>query len=148
METLNYEIHINAPIQKVWDLLWDPETYPIWTQFFMPDSQMKSDWKIGGKTYFLDKAGDGMVSTIESLDEPHQVVFRHLGTLKDGVEDTESKEVKDWSGAEEKYFLRSIDENTTEIIEVFEPEVQYSREMQRVGWYAILDRFHKYVENH
>ena len=115
METKNYEIHINAPILKVWDLLWNPETYPIWTQFFMPGSQMKSDWEIGGKTYFIDKAGDGMVSTIESLDEPNEVIFKHLGTLKDGVEDIESKEVKEWSGAEEKYFLRAIDENTTEV---------------------------------
>ena len=115
METLNYEIHINAPIQKVWDLLWQSETYSIWTQFFMPDSQMKSDWEIGGKTYFTDKAGNGMVSTIRSLNEPYEVVFSHLGTIKDGVVDTESKEVKDWSGCEEKYFLRAIDEKTTEL---------------------------------
>lgn len=115
METLDYEIEINAPIQKVWDLLWNPETYSIWTQFFAPGSQMKSDWKIGGKTYFTDKAGHGMVSTILSLNEPFEVVFVHLGTVKDGVEDTESREVKDWNGAEEKYFLRAIDENTTEL---------------------------------
>ena len=115
METLNYEIHIKAPIQKVWDLLWQPETYSIWTRFFMPGSKMKSDWEIGGKTYFTDKAGNGMVSTIRSLNEPYEVVFSHLGTVKNGVEDTESKEVKDWSGAEEKYFLRAIDEFTTEV---------------------------------
>ncbi len=115
METLNYEIQINAPIQKVWDLLWQSETYSIWTQFFMPGSQMKSDWEIGGKTYFTDKAGNGMVSTIRSLNEPYEVVFSHLGTIKDGVVDTESKEVKDWSGCEEKYFLRAIDEKTTEL---------------------------------
>lgn len=115
METLTYEIRINAPIQEVWDLLWQPETYSVWTQFFMPDSQLKTDWKIGGKTYFTDKAGAGMVSTIESLQEPTEIVFKHLGTVKDGVEDIESKEVKEWSGAEEKYFLRAIDENTTEV---------------------------------
>lgn len=115
METLNYEIHINAPIQKVWDLLWNAETYPIWTQFFMSGSQLKSDWKVGGKTYFTDKAGDGMVSTIASLNEPHEVIFKHLGMIKDGREDTESKEVKEWSGAEEKYFLCAIDENITEL---------------------------------
>src|SRR5690606_22976023 len=84
-------------------------------QFFAPDSQIKTDWEIGGKTYFVDKAGDGMVSTIESLNEPNEVVFRHLGMIKNGVEDTESRDVKEWSGAEEKYFLRSIDENTTEV---------------------------------
>ena len=43
--------------------------------------------------------------------------------------------------------FNKIDESTTEVVQVFEPEQQYSREMQRVGWYAILDRFHKYVEN-
>ncbi|WHF52856.1 SRPBCC domain-containing protein [Chryseobacterium gotjawalense] len=115
METLDYEIHINAPIQKVWDLLWNPETYPIWTQFFAPDSQMKSDWKVGGKTYFTNQKGEGMVSTIESLDEPNEVVFKHLGIVKDGVEDTYTKDVKDWSGAEEKYFLRAVDENMTQL---------------------------------
>ncbi len=35
--------------------------------------------------------------------------------FKDGVEDTKSKEVIEWSGAQEKYFLREIDENTTEL---------------------------------
>ena len=34
METLNFEIIINAPIQKVWDLLWNHDSYTQWTQFF------------------------------------------------------------------------------------------------------------------
>ena len=29
-----------------------------------------------------------------------------------------------------------------------QPEMQNSREMQREGWYAILNNFHKYTENH
>ncbi|MBZ0494024.1 SRPBCC domain-containing protein, partial [Acinetobacter baumannii] len=27
METLIYEVEINAPIEKVWDVLWNSETY-------------------------------------------------------------------------------------------------------------------------
>ncbi|TXF78935.1 SRPBCC family protein [Chryseobacterium sp.] len=115
METLHYETVINAPVQKVWDVLWNPETYTQWTQFFMPGSRFETDWKIGGKTYFLDASGNGMVSTIKSLEEPTEIIFSHLGMYKDGVEDTKSKEVMEWSGAEEKYFLRTIDENTTEL---------------------------------
>ena len=115
METLNYEIIINAPIQDVWDLLWNEKTYPQWTQFFTEGSKIKSDWKVGGKTYFLDAGNNGMISTISSLREPYEIVFSHLGTVKDGIEDTERKEVKEWSGAEEKYFLRNIDANTTEL---------------------------------
>ena len=115
METLNYEMYINAPIQDVWNLLWNEETYQQWTQFFAEGSQFKSDWKVGGKTYFTDKSGDGMVSTIVSLNEPTEVVFSHLGTYKNGVEDTQSRDVKQWSGTEEKYFLRAVDDNTTEM---------------------------------
>ena len=64
METLNFEIMINAPIQKVWDLLWNQDSYTQWTQFFGEGSHYKSDWKVNGKTYFLAASGDGMVSTI------------------------------------------------------------------------------------
>ena len=106
METLSYETVIDAPLQKVWDILWGPETYSEWTKFFSSStSHMKSDWKVGGKTYFVDSNNEGMVSTIDSLEEPNQIVFKHLGMIKDGVEDTESMEVKQWSGAFEKYFL-------------------------------------------
>ena len=115
METLNYEIIINAPIERIWNLLWNEKSYSEWTQFFMEGSQLKTDWKVNGKTYFLDAAGNGMVSTISSLNEPTEVIFRHLGSYKDGVEDTKSRDVAEWSGAEEKYFLRSIDENNTEL---------------------------------
>ena len=44
--------------------------------------------------------------------------------------------------------FEKIDASTTKIIITFDPESQNSREMQRDGWYAILDNFHKYVENH
>lgn len=131
METLNYEIHINAPIQKVWDLLWNPVNYGEWTKFFSPDSHMKTDWTIGGRTYFTDSSGDGMVSTIKSLNEPTEVVFSHLGVIKNGIEDTESKEVKDWSGAEEQYFLRAIDENTTELRAIVHVYSEYEDMMNK-----------------
>lgn len=114
-KTLNYEMVIHAPAQRVWDLLWTAENYPKWTTFFHPDSTMETDWKIGGKTYFTDGRGNGIVSTISSLDPPHEVIFRHLGLLKDGVEDIKGRDVEEWSGMEEKYFLREIDANTTEL---------------------------------
>ena len=38
MDTLEYEISIKASVQKIWDLLWNQETYPQWTQFFMEGS--------------------------------------------------------------------------------------------------------------
>ncbi|OWK73199.1 ATPase [Flavobacteriaceae bacterium JJC] len=134
METLDYEVMINAPIQKVWDLLWSDETYGQWTQFFSPGSQFKTDWKVNGKTYFFDASGEGMVSTIKSLQEPTEVVFSHLGFLKDGVENTKGKDVEEWSGSEESYFLRAVDENTTELRAVVHTMKDYS-EMMNNGFH-------------
>ena len=106
MENLMHDIVINASKKKIWDVLWSSETYGEWTKFFGPGSQMKTDWQIGGKTYFVNAEGAGMFSTIDSLEKPDQVVFKHLGMVDaEGNEDTQSKEVMEWSGAAEKYFL-------------------------------------------
>ncbi|NIF04717.1 SRPBCC domain-containing protein [Chryseobacterium sp. Tr-659] len=125
METLSYETIIDAPRQKVWDILWSPETYSEWTKYFGAGSIMKSDWKVNGKTYFLNAQGEGMVSTIDSLDEPNQVVFKHLGVVKDGVEDIHSKEVMEWNGSFEKYFLIDFDGKTK-----LHAEVQVEKQWQ------------------
>ncbi|MGG5207989.1 SRPBCC family protein [Chryseobacterium sp. MIQD13] len=113
METLSYEIEINASQQKIWDILWNSDTYSEWTKFFSPGSEMRSDWKVGGKTYFVNAEGAGMVSTIDSIDEPNQIIFKHLGMVdKEGNEDTQSKEVMEWSGSFEKYILIDLDGKT------------------------------------
>lgn len=109
METLSFEITINAPKNKIWDILWSPETYPQWTHFFMPNCRIETDWEVNGRTLFTDGTGNGMVSTISHLDEPNEVTFNHIGVIENGVEDTESKEVKEWSGAPERYFLIELD---------------------------------------
>lgn len=109
METLKYQIEIDAPAEKVWDVLWNDRTYSQWTHYFSPGSIMKTDWQIGGKTYFTEASGqNGMVSTIERIEEPKILVFKHLGEMVNGVEDTESDRVKAWNGSLEAYFL---DEN-------------------------------------
>lgn len=60
-----------------------------------------------------------MVSTIDSLEEPDQIIFKHLGMVdKEGSEDTESMEVKQWSGCFEKYILIDFDERTKLHVEV------------------------------
>ncbi|MFY1045735.1 SRPBCC family protein [Chryseobacterium sp. GP-SGM7] len=115
METLSYEIIIDAPKEKIWDVLWENKSYSEWTKFFNPKSAsiMKSDWQVGGKTYFTNADGEGMVSTIDSLEKPGQIIFKHLGMVdKDGNEDTQSKEVMEWSGCFEKYILIDFEGKT------------------------------------
>ena len=108
MKTLQFTKQIKAPAQKVWDTLWNEDTYPEWTNAFNPSgggSIMQSDWKVGGKTRFLDTKGNGMLSTIKSKNEPYDIVFEHLGELTGGKEDTSSEKVKSWAGSLEEYHL-------------------------------------------
>jgi uncharacterized protein YndB with AHSA1/START domain len=115
MKTLQFTKEIKATAQKVWDTLWNETTYTQWTSAFNPagSSIMKSDWKVGGRTFFLDKQGNGMISTIKTKNEPYDIVFEHLGELMNGNEDTTSEKVKNWSGSLEEYHLSENDGVTT-----------------------------------
>jgi hypothetical protein len=105
MEKLNFSVNINAPREKVWNVLWHDSTYRAWTSVFAPGSHAVTDWKEGSKVLFLDGKGQGMVSKI-AVSRPHEYLsFEHLGIVKDGVEDFESDEVKQWAGVFENYTL-------------------------------------------
>ncbi|HUS03864.1 MAG TPA: hypothetical protein VMY77_19120, partial [Chitinophagaceae bacterium] len=62
---------------------------------------------------FLDGKGSGMVSKIESKKQNEFMSFKHLGEVKDGVEDTTSEKVKPWSGVMESYSLKETGGITT-----------------------------------
>ena len=112
MERKIFEAMINATPQKVWEILWNDETYRQWTAVFAEGSNAKTDWKTGSKVLFLDGQGNGMVSTIDENRAPEFMSIRHLGVIKNGTEDTTSEEVKKWAGAMENYELSAIDGRT------------------------------------
>ncbi|MGH9456602.1 MAG: SRPBCC family protein [Thermoanaerobaculia bacterium] len=108
MEKLRKTIVINAPRQRVWDVMLSDDTYRQWTSAFSPGSYFKGDWSKGSKILFLgpnpDGSGEGgMVSRIRE-NRPHEYLsIEHLGIVKNGVEDTESAEAKKWAPAYENY---------------------------------------------
>jgi hypothetical protein len=100
MKTLNFSIDIDAPKQKVWDKLWSDSGYRQWTSAFEEGSYAESDWQQGSKILFLTPKGNGMFAVIEENIPFEKMTFKHLGEIKDGVE-----ELKDWGGALESYHL-------------------------------------------
>lgn len=105
MEDLKFSIAINASKEKVWLVLWGEDTYPKWTRIFAEGSVAVTDWKEGSKVLFLDGKGSGMVSKIAASRVNEFMSFKHLGIIKNGVEDTDSDEVKSWGEALENYTL-------------------------------------------
>ncbi|MEO6720641.1 MAG: SRPBCC domain-containing protein [Ferruginibacter sp.] len=112
METKQFTRTINAPTEKVWNTLWDDATYREWTAVFIEGSRAETDWKKGSKVLFLDGKGSGMVSTILENKPNEFMSFKHLGMVKDGVEDTTSAETKEWANAVESYTLKSANGGT------------------------------------
>jgi hypothetical protein len=105
MEKLKFSIHIKAPKERVWSVLFDDATYRQWTSVFTSGSYAETDWKEGSKALFLDGKGNGMVSRIAESRPVEFLSIEHLGIVKDGVEDTRSDAVKVWGGARENYTL-------------------------------------------
>ena len=112
MEKQEFKIAIDAPREKVWDVLWADDTYPAWTAPFSEGSHAIIDWKKGSKVLCLDGKGMGMVSKIDETVPNEFMSFEHLGNVNNGVEDTESEKVKSWAGAHENYILKDVQGKT------------------------------------
>jgi len=107
MENLEFVRMINASRDKVWNALWEDANYREWTSAFAEGSHAVTDWKQGSKILFLDGKGEGMVSEVAEARPNEFMSIRHLGTVKDGVEDTSSPESREWSGGYENYLLQT-----------------------------------------
>lgn len=118
MEKLTFNTSINAPRNKVWEILWGEQTYPAWTAAFSEGSKIETDWQVGGRTLFLDSSNKGMVSTIAAKVPNEYMSFKHLGEIDNGVEDLSSDKVKSWAGSTENYTLTDANGKTTLLVEM------------------------------
>jgi hypothetical protein len=118
MDKMQFSIEIQAPPEKVWETMLGEETYKQWTSAFAADSQVITDWQEGSKAVFGDGKGSGMLSRIEKNVPNRFLSIKHLGMIKNGVEDTESEEVKSWAGALENYTLEEVNGSTNLRIEM------------------------------
>lgn len=116
MEKLQFKTVINAPREKVWDVITDENSYKEWTKIFEPTSHFEGEWKAGSKMLFLgiDENGvkSGMLSEIAEARHPEFISIKHLGEINKGVE-----EPKDWAPAYENYTLTEVDGGTELVVD-------------------------------
>jgi hypothetical protein len=118
MHRLTFSTTINAPKEKVWRVMLEDPTYREWTRAFQEGSYAVTDWSVGSKALFLTPQGEGMVSRIVAHRPNEFLSIEHLGTVKNGVEDTTSEAAKDWAGALENYTLKEIKGASTLTVEM------------------------------
>lgn len=122
MDTLHYEIIINAPAEKVFQTMLGQEYWNEWTYAFNPTSQFKGNWEKGSRMAFLgieeDGSTSGMVSKIRENIPNKFISIEHIGILKNDQELTSGPEVEGWAGALENYFFKEENGKTNLIIDV------------------------------
>ncbi|CAD7812897.1 hypothetical protein CHRY9390_02578 [Chryseobacterium aquaeductus] len=136
MDPITIDITILAPVEKVWEYYNEPKHIVKWNfaheSWHCPSSE--NDLRVGGKFNNRMEAKDGSFG------------FDFVG-IYDEVAENELIKYHMEDGRNVEIIFEKIDENTTKVKIIFDPEKQNSAEMQRDGWYAILNFFHKYVEN-
>lgn len=124
MQKLKFKTDINAPAEKVWQVLWNDDTYREWTKAFGHGGYAKTDWKEGSRVHFLsdgepDEDGmNGMYSLIDTLVPGQKMFFKHLGVLKHSEEQPLDDESRKWSGSMENYTLTEENGITTLEVEI------------------------------
>ena len=137
MEPITIDITILEPLVKVWNYYNDPKHIVKWNfaheTWCCPHAE--NDLRVGGT----------LKTRMEARDKSFG--FDFVG-FYDEVDYTKKIRYHLEDGRNVDILFDEIDGNTTKVTITFDPETQNSREMQREGWYAILNNFHKYVEHH
>lgn len=118
MEKLNFRIVIDAPREQVWKSLWNDATYREWTSVFSEGSRVETDWQKGSKVLFLGASDEGMVSRVEENIPNQFMSIKHLGVIKNGIEDMHSKEAREWTGSLENYTLTTVNGKTELTVDI------------------------------
>jgi uncharacterized protein YndB with AHSA1/START domain len=137
MKEMQFSIEINATKERVWDTLWQDQTFRDWASIIDPETYMVGDLKEGAEIQFISSAnGYGVTSLVEKLVAGEFLVLRHRAdTQEDGTRERE----KQWTGGEESYSLAEKDGTTTltvafdvppELEEEF--KVSYPKALERV----------------
>lgn len=120
MVKMHFEVSINVPVDKVYKIMLDAETYKSWTAEFNPSSYYKGSWDKGSKILFVgvdqDGKEGGMVATIKENIPNEFISIQHLGILDGEKEITSGPEVDGWAGALENYTFKDVGGKT--IVEV------------------------------
>lgn len=152
MEKLQFSMVIDAPKEKVWEVMLGEDTYPLWTDVFMPDSHFEGDWSEGSKIHFLapDESGkmSGAVFRIKENRPCEFLSMENIGMVQGGKEDTSSKEATMYAGAFENYTFKETDGKTevlVDLVPVMDIPDDYE-EMYKNMWHTALQKLKKLAE--
>ncbi len=110
MKEMQFLVEINATKEKVWDTLWQDETFREWAGIIDPGTHMVGEIKEGNEVQYISGNGYGVTSLVAKLMPGEFLLLRHSAdTEGNGKRERE----KQWTGGEESYTLTEKDGTTT-----------------------------------
>lgn len=126
---------VYAPIDKVWNAWTNPEDICRW-------NAASDDWHTPKASNDL-KVGGSFISRMESKDGSMGFDFSGIYT----VVDVHTRIEYFMEDGRKVSILFESKEDHIKITESFDPEIEHSFELQKMGWQSILDSFKKYLES-
>ncbi len=127
---------IYARPEEVWDSFTNPEHITNWN--FEND-----EWQCSSATNNVEQGGN-FSYRMEAKDGSAGFDFEGVYNF---IIPFEKIEYTLADGRKIEVLFKKIDESTTEVVEMFEPENSHPVALQQQGWQAILNRFKKYTES-
>lgn len=111
MKEMQFTVEIKAAKEKIWNTLWQDETFRQWAGLIDPGTYMVGELKEGGEVQFISaENGYGVTSLVEKITENEFLLLRHSADTQDtGKRERE----KEWTGGVESYALTEEDGTTT-----------------------------------
>lgn len=126
----------NVSVEKAW-AVWTGVDHIVQWNAASPDwhtTRAENDLTVGGRFTSRMEAKDGSVG----FDfEGVYTEVEHLKVIKYHMDDGRTVEV----------IFTTIDESTTRVTEIFDPENLHPVEFQKQGWQAIIDNFKAHAES-
>jgi uncharacterized protein YndB with AHSA1/START domain len=107
MKELQFQVEIHASKEKVWNTLWQDETFRQWAGIIDPGTYMAGELKEGSEVQFISSEnGYGVTSLVEKLTANEFLLLKHHADTQDsGKQERETE----WTGGEESYSLADKD---------------------------------------
>jgi len=103
MKEMQFTVEIEVSKERVWDTLWQNETFRQWASIIDPGTYMIGELEEGAEVQFISaENGYGVTSLVEKLIPNEFLLLRHSA---DTQESGEQGREKQWTGGAESYTL-------------------------------------------
>ncbi|MEJ7769274.1 MAG: hypothetical protein WKF89_15755 [Chitinophagaceae bacterium] len=111
-KTINKSIDIQAPKQKVWEVLFDDRFSRIWYVIFSEGTHAITDWVQGSTVVFKDSTECGLLGKVVVNKPFEKLSLEYEGVLMYSKEDYDSEMAVSIKGGLETYVLDEKNGNT------------------------------------